>query len=196
MNLGDAKSKILLDAVERLPSPPKAVLELGTYCGYSAILLASKLQDPTARVYTLDICEDNVAIARQLIAHAGLNDRVVHVVKPLEQSMEVLITALQSQGLSSFDLVFIDHDKAFYLSDLQLLLESGLLRDGTVVVADNLLIPGAPDYREWISDSDDFQYVEHMVKLSPGANGHHRGPSGREAKSDIVGVGIYRPSSA
>eukprot|EP00878_Enallax_costatus_P029853 GHUV01032416.1.p2 GENE.GHUV01032416.1~~GHUV01032416.1.p2 ORF type:complete len:171 (+),score=45.14 GHUV01032416.1:161-673(+) len=99
MNLGDAKSKILLDAVERLPSPPKAVLELGTYCGYSAILLASKLQDPTARVYTLDICEDNVAIARQLIAHAGLNDRVVHVVKPLEQSMEVGLVSLRVYNL-------------------------------------------------------------------------------------------------
>lgn len=63
--------------------------ELGTYCGYSTILLASELKDPTAQVYTIDICEDNVEIAKQIIAHAGQNDKVVHVVKPLEQAVQV-----------------------------------------------------------------------------------------------------------
>jgi hypothetical protein len=30
-----------------------------------------------------------VQIAKQMIAHAGLTDRVVHVVKPLDQAVEV-----------------------------------------------------------------------------------------------------------
>jgi predicted O-methyltransferase YrrM len=63
--------------------------ELGTYCGYSTILLAAHLKDPSAKVYTIDICEENVQIAKQMIAHAGLTDRVVHVVKPLDQAVEV-----------------------------------------------------------------------------------------------------------
>jgi predicted O-methyltransferase YrrM len=40
-------------------------------------------------VYTIDICEENVAIAKAMIAHAGLTDRVVHIVKPLDQAVEV-----------------------------------------------------------------------------------------------------------
>jgi protein-L-isoaspartate O-methyltransferase len=63
--------------------------ELGTYCGYSTILLAAHLKDPSAKVYTIDICEENVAIARAMIAHAGLTDRVVHIVKPLDQAVQV-----------------------------------------------------------------------------------------------------------
>lgn len=63
--------------------------ELGTYCGYSTILLASNLKDPSAKVYTVDICEPNIEIACQMIGHAGQTDKVVHVVKPLDQSIEV-----------------------------------------------------------------------------------------------------------
>eukprot|EP00879_Flechtneria_rotunda_P022609 GHRR01023875.1.p2 GENE.GHRR01023875.1~~GHRR01023875.1.p2 ORF type:complete len:102 (+),score=23.65 GHRR01023875.1:234-539(+) len=40
MNVGDAKGKVLIAELHKLPAA-KAVLELGTYCGYSAILLAS-----------------------------------------------------------------------------------------------------------------------------------------------------------
>eukprot|EP00882_Tetradesmus_deserticola_P024677 GHRQ01026984.1.p1 GENE.GHRQ01026984.1~~GHRQ01026984.1.p1 ORF type:complete len:191 (+),score=61.83 GHRQ01026984.1:728-1300(+) len=89
MNVGDDKGKILLQEMDKLPAPPKAVLELGTYCGYSTILLAAHLKDPSAKVYTIDICEENVQIAKQMIAHAGLTDKVVHVVKPLDQAVEV-----------------------------------------------------------------------------------------------------------
>lgn len=63
--------------------------ELGTYCGYSTVLLASHLRDPAGRVYTVDILEENVAVARGIIGHAGLSDRVVHVVKPLAAGLEV-----------------------------------------------------------------------------------------------------------
>jgi catechol O-methyltransferase len=68
---------------------PTCLQELGTYCGYSTILLAAHLKDPSAKVYTIDICEENVAIAKAMIAHAGLTDRVVHIVKPLDQAVEV-----------------------------------------------------------------------------------------------------------
>ena len=44
--------------------------------------------------------------------------------------------------------VFIDHDKAAYVPDLKLIVERGWLHPGSVVVADNIRNPGAPDYRE------------------------------------------------
>ena len=47
-------------------------------------------------------------------------------------------------GPRSVDLVFIDHDKSVYLSDLRLILGQGWLRRGALVVADNVKFPGAP----------------------------------------------------
>lgn len=183
MNVGDGKGKILIDELHKLHSA-KAILELGTYCGYSTILLASELKDPTARVYTIDICEDNVDIAKQMIAHAGQSNKVVHVVKPLEQAVQELRSALQSQGLSAFDLVFIDHEKSVYLSDLQLLMREGLISKGSVVVADNLKIPGAPEYVSWMKKTGEFTYKEHSICMGASALWLH----------DIIGVSVYQPT--
>jgi len=188
MNVGDSKGEILKEEIDKLESagtPVKAVLELGTYCGYSTILLADHLKNPSARVYTLDICEPNVEVAKQMIAHAGLSDKVVHVVKPLDQSIEELKAALKAQGLTAFELVFIDHAKDFYLSDLQLLVKEGLVREGTIVVADNLKIPGAPDYVKWMKQTKDFEYKEHSICMGASALWLH----------DIVGVSKYKPAA-
>lgn len=185
MNVGDGKGKILADELQKL-GKPKAILELGTYCGYSTILLASHLEDPEARVYTLDICEDNVQVAKQMIAHAGQSDKVVHVVKPLDQAVQELRSALTAQGLTAFDLVFIDHEKSVYLSDLQLLIKEGLIREGSVVVADNLKIPGAPDYVAWMKQTKEFTFQEHSVCMGPSALWLH----------DIIGVSVYQPTNS
>ena len=39
------------------------------------------------------------------------------------------------------------------MSDLQLALNRGLLPKGSLIIADNVLIPGAPDYRDWLIPS-------------------------------------------
>lgn len=54
---------------------PATVLELGTYCGYSTVRIASLLP-PHAKLITLEFNPDFAAIARQVIAWAGLEDRV------------------------------------------------------------------------------------------------------------------------
>jgi len=43
-----------------------------------------------------------------------------------------------------FDLIFIDHIKNAYLSDLKLLESNGGVKAQTVVVGDNIIYPGAP----------------------------------------------------
>ncbi|CAD7963749.1 unnamed protein product [Amoebophrya sp. A120] len=48
----------------------------------------------------------------------------------------------------NIDLLFLDHLKHLYLSDLHLSLPS--LANNATVVADNILSPGAPDYRAWV----------------------------------------------
>lgn len=42
--------------------------------------------------------------------------------------LQELRAALKAQGVDAFDLVFIDHEKTVYLSDLQLLVKEGLIR--------------------------------------------------------------------
>ncbi len=54
---------------------PATVLELGTYCGYSTVRIASLLP-PNAKLITLEFNPDFAAIARQVIAWAGLEEKV------------------------------------------------------------------------------------------------------------------------
>ena len=64
---------------------------------------------------------------------------------------------------ASLDFVFIDHDKAAYLPDLERILEQGWLRRGAIVVADNVKLPGAPAYRAYmkVARRQDWRTVEH-----------------------------------
>lgn len=54
---------------------PSTVLELGTYCGYSTVRIASLLP-PHAKLITLEFNPDFAAVARQVIAWAGLQGKV------------------------------------------------------------------------------------------------------------------------
>lgn len=59
-------------------------------------------------------------------------------------------------------------------------------REGGVVVADNLRIPGAPEYVKWMQETKDFSYEPHSICLGPSALWLH----------DVIGVSVYRPSIA
>jgi len=54
---------------------PATVLELGTYCGYSTVRIATLLP-PHAKLITLEFNPEFAKIARQVIAWAGLEDKV------------------------------------------------------------------------------------------------------------------------
>lgn len=60
---------------------PGTVLELGTYCGYSTVRIA-RLLPPHAKLITLELNPDFAAIARQVIAWAGLEEKVKLNVSP------------------------------------------------------------------------------------------------------------------
>jgi SAM-dependent methyltransferase len=58
---------------------PKTFLELGCYVGYSAVTIASQLP-AGGKLVSVDISPENVKVAEQVVAHAGLGDRVEFVV--------------------------------------------------------------------------------------------------------------------
>jgi catechol O-methyltransferase len=165
INVGDEKGQILDAAVVR--AQPGRVLELGTYCGYSALRMAAAA--PSASIVSIEFNRANAEIARRILEHAGVGGRVTIVVGTLGDG-GTTVDALRSKhgfGLGSVDLVFIDHDKAAYLPDLQLIMREGWLRPGALVVADNVKIPGAPDYRAYMIRNEGtlWRTIEHQTHL-------------------------------
>ena len=128
MNVGPDKGPLVAEMAARLP-PEARVLELGAYCGYSSIMLANAL-GPQAHVTSVEINGTFVESALANVEVAGLSDRITFLLGP---STEVLATM---QG--RFDLVFLDHWKHLYKTDLLLMEERGLVGPGTIVVADNV----------------------------------------------------------
>ena len=153
INVGDEKGKILDRAVERTQS--HLLLELGTYCGYSALRMA-RVMPREARLYSVEFNTANAEIARRIFAHAGVDDKVTVIVGTLGDGGETIRTLKREHNFvpGSLDLVFLDHDKKAYLSDLELIVDEGWLHPGSVVVADNILVPGAPAYRAHMRHND------------------------------------------
>lgn len=147
INVGDEKGTLLDAAVRR--ADPALALELGTYLGYGALRIARAA--PEARVYSVELAEANASNARRIWAHAGVDDRVVCVVGTIGDGGRTL-DALTEHGFATgtLDFVFLDHDKKAYLPDLQSILDRGWLHPGSIVVADNVRVPGAPKYRAYM----------------------------------------------
>lgn len=54
---------------------PSMLLELGAYCGYSAVRMA-RLLSPGARLLTIEINPDYAAITQRMVDFAGVQDKV------------------------------------------------------------------------------------------------------------------------
>lgn len=151
INVGDKKGAILDGALQR--AKPKVILELGTYVGYSATRMAQQLPSD-GHLYSVEFSPQNATIARSIIEHAGLTPRVTIVVGTLGDGGKTADTLENEHGFGPgyVDFVFIDHAKEVYLSDLKLIMERGWLHKGSVVVADNIKFPGAPDYHTYMNE--------------------------------------------
>ncbi len=153
INVGDEKGEILDRALRR--SEPRQLLELGTYCGYSAMRTA-RVMPKGARLTSIEFNPENAAIARRIWDHAGIGEELTVLVGTLGDG-GATIAKLESEhdfAKGSLDFIFIDHDKAAYLRDLQRILELDWLHPGSMVVADNIKRPGAPDYRAFMQTEE------------------------------------------
>ncbi|OBF85344.1 SAM-dependent methyltransferase [Mycobacterium sp. 852002-51163_SCH5372311] len=165
INIGDEKG-LLLDAAVR-KAAPKLALELGTYCGYGALRIARAA--PNAQVYSVELAAANAANARRIWEHAGVGDRVTCVVGTVGDGGRTLDVLANDYGFTTeaLDFVFLDHDKDAYLTDLLSILDRGWLHAGSIVVADNVRVPGAPKYREYMrqQQGDHWQTIEHKTHM-------------------------------
>lgn len=117
-------------------SGAQRVLEIGTLGGYSTTWLARALP-PSGVLVSLELDPQHAAVARRSIARAVTKVRVDVRVGPAAETLRSMI----AEQHPPFDFIFIDADKPGYAGYLDLALQ--LSRQGTVIVADNVIRNGA-----------------------------------------------------
>ncbi|MCY1441968.1 putative O-methyltransferase [compost metagenome] len=111
----------------------RRILEIGTFTGYSALCMAEALPEDGS-ILCCDLPGDYNATARSYWREAGVESRIELRLGP------ALETLAELNEPGSFDLVFIDADKANYPTYLEHALR--LLRVGGLAVFDNVLWSG------------------------------------------------------
>jgi len=115
----------------------RRMLEVGTFTGYSALAMALALPEG-GRILACDVSEEWTAIARRHWKAAGVADRIDLELAPAAETLSALV---RDGRAGTFDLAFVDADKASYPDYYEACLV--LLRAGGVLVFDNTLWGGA-----------------------------------------------------
>lgn len=111
-------------------------LEIGTFTGYSALVIALALP-PTGKVIACDKDPDAAAIARQYWQRAGVADKIELRLGP---ALDTLDGLLAGGAAATFDFAFIDADKRNYPHYFERAL--ALVRPGGLIAVDNVLWSG------------------------------------------------------
>lgn len=143
----------LLEMFARMLSP-RYILEIGTFTGYSALCLAKGLT-PDGELHTIEINDELEDISSGFFARSG---HASQITQHIGSALDI------APGLGKvFDLVFIDGDKREYVGYYDMLMDGGLVRSGTVMIADNVLwygkiledIPANDLYTKGIAEFND-----------------------------------------
>lgn len=111
-------------------------IEVGVFTGYSSLAVALALP-ADGRILACDVSEEWTAIARRHWAAAGVSDKIELVLAP---ALDTLAARIATGAAGTYDLAFLDADKANYPRYAELLL--ALLRPGGLLVVDNVLWSG------------------------------------------------------
>ncbi|KAJ5751218.1 hypothetical protein N7533_008246 [Penicillium manginii] len=137
MIVGEPKGEIVTELIKE--QQPKIMIELGCYFGYSAILFGEAVrQNGGERYYSLELNPEWAAAARHLIELAELQDFVEVIVG----RSDVILDKLYRDGqVTNIEIMFIDHYKPAYLTDLKQCEHHGMIVPGSLLLADNVIYP-------------------------------------------------------
>ena len=122
---------------------PKAVIEVGTFSGYSALCMAEGLE-AGSHLYTFEINDEQEDFTRPWIEQSPWADRVTFIIG--DAAVEAPRIA-EEQGIQ-YDMAFLDGDKRTYIDTYEAILP--LMSSGAYILADNTLWDGHvidPDYQ-------------------------------------------------
>lgn len=128
--IADREVALFLEITARAMNA-KRVLEIGMAIGYSVVHLARAMQDG-GLVVTIEPNEEMIRRSEDFLGRAGLRERV-----RIERGRALDV---MPQLTETFDLVYLDAVKEEYAAYLDLALP--LLREGGVIIADNVLWGG------------------------------------------------------
>ena len=110
---------------------PKTILEIGTYTGYSTLCLAEGLSKE-GKIITIDKNEELETLQNNYFEKSGFRDQIQQIVGDATQIIPTLN--------ETFDLVFIDADKANYINYFHLIIDK--MNSGGIILSDNVLWSG------------------------------------------------------
>ena len=109
----------------------KRIVEVGTYTGYSGLMMASGLPDD-GELITCELDQANADVARRYFDKSPHGHKISIELGPAAETLSRL------EG--PFDMAFIDADKVNYIRYFDIILP--MMRPGGLIVADNVLWSG------------------------------------------------------
>jgi predicted O-methyltransferase YrrM len=110
---------------------PSAVMEIGTFTGYSALCLAKGLTDQ-GKLHTIEMREEDANTAKSYFLRSFFKEKIIlHIGNALD---------IVGELNESWDLVFIDADKENYVNYFNLVFPK--LKVNGFILADNVLFHG------------------------------------------------------
>jgi predicted O-methyltransferase YrrM len=132
---------------------PKSILEIGTYTGYSALCLAEGLAEG-GKLITIDVNPELEDLVNHFVKEAGFENKIQMIIGDAYQIIRTLP--------QTFDLVFIDADKASYSKYFDLVIEK--VPSGGIILADNVLWSGKVVDEKSLAKDKDTQLIDAFNK--------------------------------
>lgn len=114
----------------------RRAIEVGTFTGYSALVVAGALP-ADGKLVACDVSDEYTSVGRPHWEQAGLADKIDLRLGPAVETLDAMIAAGES---GTYDMAFIDADKENYGHYYERCLT--LLRAGGLILVDNVLWSG------------------------------------------------------